>query len=170
MLCRKIFWGNGLMVEVKNNKEAFENLKATYRTFGQGDLMKFWLFEKHRAIDKWMHYFPVYEKWFSPYRGKDIVFVEVGVQNGGSAQMWKNYFGKDAKIIGIDINPKCKELEEEGISIEIGSQSDEKFWAAFKEKYQNRINEINKLLANKNLPKDRADQLTKEKERIQGIL
>ena len=123
------------MVEVKNNKEAFENLKATYRTFGQGDLMKFWLFEKHRAIDKWMHYFPVYEKWFSPYRGKDIVFVEVGVQNGGSAQMWKNYFGKDAKIIGIDINPKCKELEEEGISIEIGSQSDEKFWAAFKEKY-----------------------------------
>ena len=42
--------------------------------------------------------------------------------------------------------------------------------ATFKEKYQNRINEINKLLANKNLPKDRADQLTKEKERIQGIL
>ena len=42
--------------------------------------------------------------------------------------------------------------------------------ATFKEKYQNRINEINKLLANKNLPKDRADKLTKEKERIQGIL
>jgi tRNA (adenine22-N1)-methyltransferase len=42
--------------------------------------------------------------------------------------------------------------------------------ATFKEKYQNRINEINKLLAKKNLPKDRADQLTKEKERIQGIL
>ena len=68
-------------------------------------------------MNKPMRYFPAYEKWFSPYRGKDIVFVEVGVQNGGSAQMWKNYFGKDAKIVGVDINSKCKELEEEGIAV-----------------------------------------------------
>ena len=100
-------------------KEQYAALKAAYKLFGQGDLMKFFLFEEHRCIEKWVHYFPIYEKWFSPYRGKDIVFVEIGVQNGGSAQMWKNYFGKDAKIIGIDINPKCKELEEEQISIEI---------------------------------------------------
>lgn len=118
-----------------DQKKQFEALKSAYRLFGQGDLMKFWLFEKHHCIDKWVHYFPVYEKWFSPYRGKDIVFVEIGVQNGGSAQMWKHYFGKDAKIIGIDIDPNCKQLEEEGISIEIGSQEDESFWRAFKEKY-----------------------------------
>ena len=123
------------MIEVKDNKQQLEQLRATYKLFGQGDLMKFWLFEEHNCIDKWVHYFPVYEKWFSPYRGKDIVFVEVGVQNGGSAQMWKNYFGKNAKIVGIDIDPKCKELEEEQISIEIGSQEDKKFWATFKEKY-----------------------------------
>ena len=49
--------------------------------------------------------------------------------------MWKNYFGKDAKIVGVDINPKCKELEEEQISIEIGSQEDVAFWTKFKEKY-----------------------------------
>ena len=112
-----------------------EALKAAYRLFGQGDLMKFWLFEKHRCIDKWIHYFPIYEKWFGPYRGKNIVFVEIGVQNGGSVQMWKNYFGKDAQIVGIDIDERCKQFEEEQISIEIGSQEDEKFWAAFKEKY-----------------------------------
>ena len=123
------------MADIETQKKKFEDLKAAYRLFGQGDLMKFWLFEKHRCIDKWVNYFPVYEKWFAPYRGKDIVFVEVGVQNGGSAQMWKNYFGKDAQIVGIDINPKCKELEEEGISVEIGSQDDPKFWATFKEKY-----------------------------------
>lgn len=116
-------------------KKKFEDLKAAYRLFGQGDLIKFWLFEEHRCIDKWINYFPIYEKWFAPYRGKDIVFVEVGVQNGGSAQMWRNYFGKDAKIVGIDINPKCKELEEDGISVEIGSQDDPKFWATFREKY-----------------------------------
>ena len=42
--------------------------------------------------------------------------------------------------------------------------------ATFKEKYQNRINEINKLLTNKNLPKGRVEQLNKEKERIQSVL
>lgn len=116
-------------------EQLYEALKAAYRFFGQGDLMKFWLFEKHRRTQKSVHYFPVYEKWFSPYRGKDIVFVEVGVWNGGSVQMWKNYFGKDAKIIGVDIDPRCKQFEDEQISIEIGNQEDPNFWAAFKEKY-----------------------------------
>ena len=41
--------------------------------------------------------------------------------------MWKEYFGGKAKIFGIDINPKCKELEEENKKIFIGSQSDRKF-------------------------------------------
>jgi hypothetical protein len=41
--------------------------------------------------------------------------------------MWKDYFGPKAKIFGIDINPRCKELEEENIKIIIGSQSDRKF-------------------------------------------
>ena len=123
------------MTEIELKKNQLESLRAAYRLFGQGDLMKYWLFEEHRCIDKWVHYFPIYEKWFAPYRGKDIVFVEVGVQNGGSAQMWKHYFGKNAQIVGVDIDPKCKELAEEQIAIEIGSQEDVDFWAAFKKKY-----------------------------------
>ena len=100
------------MTEIE--KEQYEALKAAYKLFGQGDLIKFWLFEEHRLINKWVHYFPIYEKWFGPYRGKEIVFVEVGVQHGGSVQMWKNYFGKDAKIIGVDIDERCKKFEETG--------------------------------------------------------
>ena len=79
------------MADVEIKKGQYEELKAAYRLFGQGDLMKFWLFEKHRCINKWVHYFSIYERWFSPYRGKEIVFVEVGVENGGSAQMWKKF-------------------------------------------------------------------------------
>jgi hypothetical protein len=41
--------------------------------------------------------------------------------------MWKNYFGNKAKIYGIDIDPRCKQLEEENIKIFIGSQSDKNF-------------------------------------------
>ena len=42
--------------------------------------------------------------------------------------------------------------------------------ATFKEKYQNRINEINKLLLNGKLPKERVEQLNKEKEKLQSVL
>ena len=54
-------------------------------------------------------YFQVYEDIFSKYVDKKITFVEVGVLHGGSLSMWKEYFGKKARIIGIDLNPKAKE-------------------------------------------------------------
>lgn len=42
--------------------------------------------------------------------------------------------------------------------------------ATFKEKYEGRITEINRLLSMKDLPKSRVEQLYKEKERIQSVL
>ena len=42
--------------------------------------------------------------------------------------------------------------------------------ATFKEKYENRIDEIDRLLKNKSLPKERVDELSREKERIQSVL
>ncbi len=80
-----------------------------------------------RLIHKCVHYFDIYETYFSRYRGKEIVVLEIGVSHGGSLQMWKHYFGGKAKIYGIDINPECKKFEEERIGIFIGSQSDENF-------------------------------------------
>ena len=48
--------------------------------------------------------------------------------------MWRNYFGKDARIIGIELNPEAKKLENEGFEVFIGNQSDENFWKHFFEK------------------------------------
>ena len=45
--------------------------------------------------------------------------------------MWREYFGKDARIIGIDLHPNAKELEKLGFEIYIGSQSDKNFWRNF---------------------------------------
>lgn len=87
-----------------------------------------------RVIDKWIHYFDIYERHFSNYRNKEIVIVEAGVFHGGSLQMWKHYFGDRAKIYGIDINPNCKEVEEENIEILIGSQTDRNFLRSLKDK------------------------------------
>ena len=99
------------------------------------DLFKFFVEKNHRLIHKWLHYFPIYDKWFKDFRGTDLVFVEIGVNQGGSLQMWKNYFGKDAKIIGIDIDERCKQLEEDQITVEIGSQEDIEFLKNFKQRY-----------------------------------
>jgi hypothetical protein len=41
--------------------------------------------------------------------------------------MWRKYFGKEATIWGIDIDPRCKTLEDENTPILIGSQEDPQF-------------------------------------------
>jgi predicted O-methyltransferase YrrM len=69
-----------------------------------------------------MHYFEIYERHFAKFRNKPISLLEFGVLHGGSLQMWKYYFGPEAKIYGADINPRCAELAEENISILLADQ------------------------------------------------
>jgi len=97
------------------------------------DLEKYFRNNNNRLIHKWNHYFDIYERHFNRFRNKEIVILEIGVSQGGSLQMWKDYFGDKAKIFGIDIDPRCKKLEEENIKIFIGSQSDRKFLRKIKE-------------------------------------
>ncbi len=82
-----------------------------------------------RLIDKWDHYFDIYHRHLQRYRGKAITLVEIGVFHGGSLQMWRHYFGPQARIIGVDINPRALELAEAGIEIVIGDQADPRFLA-----------------------------------------
>jgi hypothetical protein len=91
------------------------------------ELEKYFRENDKKLIYKWVHYFDIYERHFARFKNKEITILEIGVSQGGSLQMWKNYFGDKAKIYGIDIDPKCKNLEEENIKIFIGSQSDRKF-------------------------------------------
>lgn len=76
-------------------------------------------------------YFQVYEQLFAPYVGRPIVFVEVGVLNGGSLFMWREYFGPQARIIGVDANPQARQWEQHGFEVHIGDQSSEAFWDDF---------------------------------------
>lgn len=80
-----------------------------------------------RQIHKWTHYFPVYERHFAPFVNRATTFIEIGVFKGGSLQLWKRYLGPFARIVGIDINPMCKLVEEDQIAVRIGDQSDLKF-------------------------------------------
>jgi 23S rRNA U2552 (ribose-2'-O)-methylase RlmE/FtsJ len=94
-------------------------------------------YETINKSSKYKKYFHVYEKLFFKYKNKEIVFVEIGIDDGGSLELWKKYFGPKSKIIGIDINPLCKKFENlnQNIHVEIGDQSLESFWIDFFEKY-----------------------------------
>jgi hypothetical protein len=80
-----------------------------------------------RLIHKWKHYFPIYERHFKDFVYKPVTFFEIGCGAGGSLQMWKQYFGPHAKIVGMDINPGCKRFAEDQIDIHIGAQQDPAF-------------------------------------------
>ena len=83
---------------------------------------------------KWDNYFNIYDNIFKKFVNKKITFVEVGIGNGGSLFMWRKFFGKKAKIIGIELNPDAKKLEKFGFQISIGDQSDPQFWKSFYKK------------------------------------
>jgi cephalosporin hydroxylase len=102
-----------------------ENAKK-YTRGGEEYLMDFeWHFRHHvgRRIDKWQHYFDIYDRHFERFRGKRLRVLEIGVDHGGSLQLWKKYFGADAKIVGLDINAHCADYAEDRIEVRIGNQA-----------------------------------------------
>ena len=116
-------------------KEAHEKSLKTQADLERDGLQIYdsYMASKYSSI-KHSSYFHVYEKLLSPYRGREITFVEVGVYNGGSLFMWRDFFGPKARIIGVEFNPDAKRWETDGFEIHIGNQSDVNFWEDFYKK------------------------------------
>ena len=102
----------------------------------KGFLHQYFINNPGKRLHKWLHYFDIYEKHFDRFVNQSPTVLEIGVHGGGSLEMWKNYFGDGAKVIGIDINPECKQHESPGIEIFIGSQDDNTFLNLIKNKYK----------------------------------
>ena len=94
------------------------------------------LFLRHdgRLLDKWSHYFEIYDRHFRRFRNRHVKVLEIGVSHGGSLQPLRRLLGPQAVVVGVDIDPRCARYAETGIRIEIGDQSNPAFWAAFFEK------------------------------------
>ena len=91
-------------------------------------------FDEHAApgsryITKYTNFFNIYDRYLGPMRDRPIRMIEIGVQHGGSLQMWKSYLHPDSVVVGIDIYAACKQYEEDGIRIFVGDQSDTDFLA-----------------------------------------
>lgn len=87
-------------------------------------------YNQAQLTGKHSNYFPIYDKLFHPFISTQIVFVEVGVMYGGSLYMWRNFFGKSARIIGIDNNASAKQFSND-FEIFVGDQADPNFWDNF---------------------------------------
>ena len=90
------------------------------------------VFKNHNGFVscKWIHYFYIYDRLFDEYRGKNkpLTIMEIGVNKGGSLEIWKKYLPEGSIICGVDINPKCKEINfSENIFFHLGSASDRNF-------------------------------------------
>ena len=76
-------------------------------------------------------YFKCYEDLLEHFVGLNIIFVEIGVLNGGSLFMWREYLGAEARIIGVDFNPAAEKWRDFGFEIFIGDQASPDFWSRF---------------------------------------
>ena len=88
------------------------------------------LYKDHNGLvsDKWLSYLNIYDVLFLGYRNKPLSLLEIGVQNGGSLEIWGKFFPNAVNIIGCDIDQKCAQLNfsDSRISVLIGDiNSDE---------------------------------------------
>ena len=76
---------------------------------------------------KWEHYFEIYERYLQPFVGTPCTYLEIGVQRGGSLKLMRDYLGPQARIIGVDVDPSCAVVRDEGFEIHIGDQANGAF-------------------------------------------
>lgn len=82
-----------------------------------------------RPAFKWIDYVDLYDRHLSRFKGKDVVLLELGVLDGGSLELWRDYLGPNATICGIDIDPECATRADSPNIVRIGSQADPDFLA-----------------------------------------
>ncbi|CAB3687781.1 class I SAM-dependent methyltransferase [Achromobacter pestifer] len=63
-----------------------------------------------KVSDKWEIYLDEYERTLEPHRDQPVHLLEIGIQNGGSLEIWLSYFSNVVRLIGCDINPDCAKL------------------------------------------------------------
>ena len=131
------------------------------QNFGAGTTIEAWEREGDRASihkapvvqrlgeeevpKKHMH---VYHQYFDAIRevsrtfGRPVRVLEIGVQSGGSIEMWRQYFGGNVQLFGVDIEPECNELADDNFTVFIGDQGDVRFIRSVAEKVQGKLDVI----------------------------
>jgi len=84
-----------------------------------------------RGIWKWENALTAYQRHLSAMANQPIKLVEIGVQSGGSIQMWQAVLGAQCHVYGIDINAGVNQFADAMTTLTIGDQADHTMWANF---------------------------------------
>jgi cephalosporin hydroxylase len=76
------------------------------------------------VLDKWPHYFPIYAHHLGQFRGRKLKVLEIGVYRGGGLELWRNYLGADAEIVGLDIDEAAVRAAAGKYPVVLGDQAD----------------------------------------------
>ncbi len=79
------------------------------------------------AADKWVHYFPIYERHLAAYRGRACRVLEIGVSRGGGLKLLSHFLGSEAYVVGMDIETGTQRAVGSAYTVEIGDQADPEF-------------------------------------------
>lgn len=79
-----------------------------------------------KVSDKWSSNIRFYDEAFGPVRNRELRILEIGIQNGGSLEIWAKYFPSATHLVGCDINEKCRDLvfDDPRISVVVGDAND----------------------------------------------
>ena len=64
-----------------------------------------------KVSDKWSIYLDAYQEFLSEFRTRPVRLLEIGVQNGGSLEIWRKFFPNAELVLGCDVDTACGELE-----------------------------------------------------------
>ncbi len=109
------------------NRSSFEPNSAPHN---ESDLAKAFTHSDKYMVMKWEHYLGIYERLLAPFvrENRPVRLLEIGVQNGGSLELFKRYLPAGSFIVGVDINPNCNKLEfSDGIKFIHGDATDYDF-------------------------------------------
>ncbi|MEP6527333.1 MAG: class I SAM-dependent methyltransferase [Nocardioidaceae bacterium] len=75
-------------------------------------------------LDKWVHYFPIYARHLDRFRGRPVRVLEIGVYGGGGLDLWQDYLGPQATLVGLDIDEAAVRAVGGRFPVVLGDQED----------------------------------------------
>ena len=82
-------------------------------------LQHLWEEDRGKISDRWSSYIDVYSEVLASLRDSPIRLLEIGIQNGGSLDIWSQYFSNARAIVGCDIEPACGQLRYDDARIHV---------------------------------------------------
>jgi hypothetical protein len=108
-------------MRVINNdlRQKFEKYLPLFKSKPTDTLTTLFQRPNGKPAAKWQGYLQHYDRLFSSFKKKPLRLLEIGVQAGGSLEVWAQYFDSARIIVGCDVDKSCGDLRYEDPRIKV---------------------------------------------------